>query len=90
MALLGKIIKGAVHLGYNLVSEVSDPVAAQQDILKELLTKAANTAFGKQYGFSEILADEDFRMAFTSNMFITGKNLQNNKNRVKNRPKENM
>ncbi len=70
MALLGKIIKGAVHLGYNLVSEVNDPVAAQKDILKELLTKAADTAFGKQYGFSEILASENILQAFASRVPI--------------------
>lgn len=64
MALLGKIIKGAVHLGYNLVSDVSDPVAAQQDIIKELLTKAANTAFGTHYRFDEILASENIMQAF--------------------------
>jgi hypothetical protein len=64
VALLGKIIKGAVHLGYNLVSEVSDPVAAQQDILKELLTKAANTAFGEHYRFDEILASEILHAGF--------------------------
>lgn len=70
MALLGKIIKGAVHLGYNLVSEVSDPVAAQKDILKELLTKAADTAFGKYYDFAEILASDNLMQTFAARVPI--------------------
>lgn len=31
---------------------------------------------------------EDFKTAFTSYILITGKNLENNKNKVKNKPKE--
>lgn len=70
MALLGKIIKGAVHLGYNLVSEVNDPVAAQQEILKELLTKAAGTAFGIHYGFDQMLESDNIMQAFASRVPI--------------------
>jgi hypothetical protein len=70
VALLGKIIKGAVHLGYNLVSEVNDPVAAQQELLKELLTKAAGTAFGEHYRFNDILASDHITQAFASRVPI--------------------
>jgi hypothetical protein len=35
-------------------------------------------------------SDEDFNTDLTSAMFITGKNLANKKNSVKNKPKENM
>jgi hypothetical protein len=59
VALLGKIIKGAVHLGNNLLPDVTDPVAAQRETLSELLEKSAQTAFGKHYGFEEILKSED-------------------------------
>jgi hypothetical protein len=59
VALLGKLIKGAVQLGNNLIPDVSDPMAAQQATLKELLTKASETAFGKQYRFGEILQSEN-------------------------------
>jgi hypothetical protein len=31
-------------------------------------------------------SEEDFRIAFTSAMFTTGKNLANKRNRVKNKP----
>ena len=33
-----------------------------------------------------VTPEEDFRMAFTSAMFTTGKNFTKRKNRVKNRP----
>ena len=52
MAVLGSIIKSAIDLRGNLVSEDS-PVEAQQKVLKNLLEKAQNTAFGKYYGFKE-------------------------------------
>jgi hypothetical protein len=64
VALLGKLIKGAVQLGNNLIPDVSDPMAAQQATLRELLTKASETEFGKQYRFEEILQSENISGEF--------------------------
>jgi hypothetical protein len=64
VALLGKIIKGAVHLGNTLISEVSDPVKAQQAVLKEIISKASETAFGKHYHFDILLADDNLSKSF--------------------------
>ncbi|MDN3724994.1 GH3 auxin-responsive promoter family protein [Aequorivita sp. SDUM287046] len=64
MALLGSIIKTAIDLRGALVSEKS-PVEAQQEVLKNLLEKAKNTAFGKYYGFAKILEADDIEKAFS-------------------------
>lgn len=64
MAILGSIIKTAIDLRGALVSEKS-PVESQRDVLKNLLEKAKNTAFGKYYGFAKILEAEDIEKAFS-------------------------
>ncbi|CAN5133991.1 GH3 auxin-responsive promoter family protein [soil metagenome] len=64
MALLGKAIKGAIHLKKILGSGEVDPVEAQEKVLKNLLTKAKSTAFGKKFGFKKILASKDIRKSF--------------------------
>ena len=64
MAVLGSIIKGAIDLRDNLVSEDS-PVEAQHKVLKNLLEKAQNTAFGKYYGFKQILNSENIEKNFS-------------------------
>jgi hypothetical protein len=38
----------------------SDPVRSQQKVLKELVRKAENTAFGRDHHFSEIKSSKDF------------------------------
>jgi len=58
MAILGSIIKSAIELRDSFVSETS-PVKAQEKVLRNLLDKAKNTAFGKYYGFSKILETKD-------------------------------
>ncbi|MCT8339923.1 GH3 auxin-responsive promoter family protein [Flavobacteriaceae bacterium TK19130] len=63
MAVLGSIIKKAIDLRDTLVSEET-PYESQQAVLKELLEKAKDTAFGKYYGFSKILEAEDRYKAF--------------------------
>jgi len=63
MAILGSIIKGAIELRGNLVSDAS-PVEEQQKVLKEMLETAKNTAFGKYYGFSKIINAEDIQKCF--------------------------
>ena len=63
MQVIGEIIKKAIDLGEKLAASKS-PVDAQRDVLKHLLDKAKNTAFGKYYGFELILDSEDPAAAF--------------------------
>lgn len=67
MALLGSIIKTAIDLRGAIVSEKS-PVASQKEVLKNLLEKAKDTAFGKYYGFAKILESEDIQKSFIENL----------------------
>ncbi len=64
MAVLGSIIKSAIDLRDNLVTEDS-PVEAQKKVLKNLLEKAQDTAFGKYYGFKRILNSENIEKRFS-------------------------
>jgi hypothetical protein len=70
MAILGKIIKGAVHLGNQLVVEKEDPISLQQGVLQELLNKAALTAFGQHYRFIDILNSPEMSRAFAQQVPI--------------------
>lgn len=65
MAILGSIIKGAIEIRDSLVSD-SSPIEEQQGVLSQLLETAKNTAFGKYYGFSKIIAAEDYQKSFTT------------------------
>ena len=64
MAILGSIIKSAIELRDKVTAGAS-PVEEQQKVLQNLLETAANTAFGKYYGFSRILAAKDMPKAFS-------------------------
>ncbi len=63
MSVIGEIIKKAIDV-YGFVTTDPDPVEAQRVVLKDLLTKARLTAFGKKYGFSNILSSADPIRAF--------------------------
>lgn len=63
MAILGTIIKTAIDLRGAIISETS-PVEAQLEVLKNLLEKAKDTAFGKYYGFSKILETANLEKSF--------------------------
>jgi len=63
MAILGHIIKSAIQLADVLQSKTNH-TKAQEDILKKLLEKAAQTEFGKFYDFENILKSEDIQHAF--------------------------
>ncbi len=63
MAVVGTIIKGLIDLRDKIVSE-PDAAEAQLEVLKGLLNKAKDTAFGKHYKFEEILEAEDIPAAF--------------------------
>lgn len=64
MAILGSIIKTAIDLRGAIVSEKS-PIESQKEVLKNLLQKAKDTAFGKYYGFSKILESDDIEKAYS-------------------------
>ena len=63
MAILGNIIKTAIELKDKLTPETA-AVPAQEQVLTNLLKTAANTAFGRQHGFSKILSSSQPRRAF--------------------------
>lgn len=63
MAVLGSIIKSAIDLRDNLVTEDS-PIEAQRKVLKNLLEKAQHTSFGKYYGFKRILSSKNMEQSF--------------------------
>lgn len=54
MPIIGSLIKGIIDVSQNLGSQ-ENHVKKQQKVLLELLDKAKDTAFGKYYGFEEIL-----------------------------------
>ncbi|OBX27104.1 GH3 auxin-responsive promoter [Gelidibacter algens] len=58
MAILGNIIKGFIDVKESF-SSGHNPVEEQQAVLKKLLTKAKDTAFGKHYDFESILESEE-------------------------------
>jgi hypothetical protein len=64
MAVIGEILKKTVEVADKIFTN-SDPVEAQQEVLKQLLSKAENTAFGKYYEFKKIQSAPDTREAFT-------------------------
>ncbi|HIB37730.1 GH3 auxin-responsive promoter family protein [Mesonia sp.] len=63
MAIIGSLIKGAIDVAGNFVSH-SKHIENQQKVLKNLLEKAKDTAFGKYYGFRQILEADDIAKAF--------------------------
>ncbi|WOD43487.1 GH3 family domain-containing protein [Hwangdonia lutea] len=65
MAILGNIIKGVIDLKDTLSSEVNHQ-EAQKEVLKQLLTKAKDTQFGKHYKFDAILKSDDFQSNFSN------------------------
>lgn len=67
MAVIGELIKKAIDLSGFIMSD-PDPVKEQRDILKMLLEKAKFTAFGKKYGFKEILESDDIIFSFQKNV----------------------
>jgi len=64
MAILGNIIKGIIEIKDTFTPELN-PVEAQKEVLKNLLTKAENTEFGKHYKFESILDSDDLAKAFS-------------------------
>ncbi|MFI2743300.1 GH3 auxin-responsive promoter family protein [Zhouia sp. PK063] len=67
MAVLGSIIKGLIDLKEAVTPE-GKPMEQQQKVLKHLLEKAKQTAFGEHYCFSEILDADNISQAFAQNI----------------------
>jgi len=63
MAVFGSIIKGLIHARDAVVSN-PNPFAAQEKVLRGLLEKAKDTAFGKHYEFEKLLESEDLQKEF--------------------------
>jgi hypothetical protein len=65
MPILGSIIKGAINIRSKIPNRRS---GEKQQIkqLKKILFKARNTDFGKQFGFSTILMQEELIKMFQS------------------------
>lgn len=64
MTLLGKIVKGVIHVGNTLIAEDESPLALQEATLRELLNKAKDTHFGRHYNFESILRSDNVAKAF--------------------------
>ena len=64
MAIFGSIIKSIIDLKENLTPE-GEAVKDQEEVLKKLLNKAKDTAFGKHYEFEKILEADDIKKAFS-------------------------
>jgi len=67
MAIIGSLIKSIIDISQNLGAE-EDNVENQEKVLAELLEKAKKTAFGKYFGFEDILDREDRILAFQENV----------------------
>ncbi|HBU78106.1 MAG TPA: GH3 auxin-responsive promoter, partial [Muricauda sp.] len=63
MAIIGNIIKGVIE-AKEALSREPNPVEEQKEVLKELLGKAKDTQFGKQYDFATILKSDNIQKAF--------------------------
>ena len=67
MAILGGIIKGIINIAHTMGGE-ENHVENQQAILEMLLEKAKDTAFGKYYGFDQILKYQEPGAKFAENI----------------------
>lgn len=65
MPIIGKIIKSAVEVADKIFTN-NNPKEAQEAVLKDLLSKAKKTAFGKYYQFEQLLDSDDIRDAYAS------------------------
>lgn len=71
MPILGSLIKRAYELRQIPLNIVNvNPVSKQRRVLKHLLLKAQNTAFGDYYNFKELLIGKDFLNSFKQNVPI--------------------
>ncbi len=65
MAILGHLIARSLQLRKHFNLPVAAPITYQRRVLRQLMERGQYTAFGKHYGFDEILSKEiDFIKAF--------------------------
>lgn len=64
MGLIGTLVKSGVNLSHKLQIVLKSPQEHQNQQLRKLLKTAKDTAFGKYYGFNNILQAEDAISAF--------------------------
>lgn len=64
MAVIGALIKGLINLRGVVIAD-SEPEKEQEKVLRQLLQKAKDTAFGEHYKFQELLDADDIRKAFS-------------------------
>ncbi|HTN19850.1 MAG TPA: GH3 auxin-responsive promoter family protein [Pelobium sp.] len=69
MSVIGELIKKAIDVT-GFIKGSGNPVAEQEAVLKHLLETAKLTAFGKKYGFAEILKQPSVSLAFQKNVPI--------------------
>ncbi|ARK10120.1 GH3 auxin-responsive promoter family protein [Fibrella sp. ES10-3-2-2] len=69
MAVFGELLKKAIDV-YGFVTSEPEPAKAQREVLRNLLTKARLTAFGKKHSFSDLLATPDPVAAFQQHVPI--------------------
>jgi len=64
MGIVGTLVKSAIEVNHKINLDKQDPVTQQLEQLEYLLKKAENTAFGKYYGFHEMLKSKNVIAAF--------------------------
>jgi len=70
MSIIGKLIKTGISLNQKLGSESTPGEDQQKEQLRKLIETAQNTAFGKYYGFSDLLKAENIVASFKSHVPI--------------------
>jgi len=70
MTIIGKLVKAGIDLNQKLKFKQGASGEKQEDQLVNLLEKARNTAFGKYYGFAELLKADDVIEAFKNTVPI--------------------
>ncbi|MCF8218643.1 MAG: GH3 auxin-responsive promoter family protein [Bacteroidales bacterium] len=64
MAVIGEIIKKAIEVADKYLPD-TNPVEAQAEVLRELLSTAESTEFGQYYKFKDILSEKNVYRAFS-------------------------
>lgn len=64
MPVIGALIKQGLRLGTRVRLRTSSPAQQQRKELRKLLAKAKDTAFGRHYGFSDMLTSGDLLASF--------------------------
>ena len=70
MPIIGSVIKRAIEIKNKIptILRVKEPYRVQERTLKKLLKKAANTSFGEQFYFYDLLKEKDIVSSFKANV----------------------